>query len=143
MFAWLQLYNVVVETEQVGKKLLEKGDLKRRVTIIPLNKIACQTISNDAVKRAESLVCTIMHFMIRNHSFFVANSSKFCSFFAKFHGSPQQISHMQALTFLLPAEPDQICSICCLLPRLMDLPSIHQINWHYLKYVQNFQYSCH
>jgi len=55
MFA-LQLYNVVVETEQVGKKLLEKGELKRRVTIIPLNKIAATTISNDAVKRAESLV---------------------------------------------------------------------------------------
>jgi len=53
----LQLYNVVVETEQVGKKLLEKGELKRRVTIIPLNKIAATTISNDAVKRAESLVC--------------------------------------------------------------------------------------
>jgi len=53
----LQLYNVVVETEQVGKKLLEKGELKRRVTIIPLNKIAATRISNDAVKRAESLVC--------------------------------------------------------------------------------------
>jgi len=52
---------VVVETEQVGKKLLEKGELKRRVTIIPLNKIAATTISSDAVKRAESLVCiTIM-----------------------------------------------------------------------------------
>ena len=45
-----------METEQVGKKLLEKGELKRRVTIIPLNKIAATTISNDAVKRAESLV---------------------------------------------------------------------------------------
>jgi len=53
---WLQLYNVVVDTEQVGKKLLEKGELKRRVTFIPLNKIASTTISNDAVKRAESLV---------------------------------------------------------------------------------------
>jgi len=52
----LQLYNVVVETEQVGKKLLEKGELKRRVTIIPLNKIAATTINNDTVKQAESLV---------------------------------------------------------------------------------------
>jgi len=49
-----------VETEQVGKKLLEKGELKRRVTIIPLNKIAATTISNDAVKRAESLVSVFM-----------------------------------------------------------------------------------
>jgi len=56
VLVWLQLYNVVVETEQVGKKLLEKGELKRRVTIIPLNKIAATTISGDAVKRAESLV---------------------------------------------------------------------------------------
>jgi len=54
--AGARLYNVVVETEQVGKKLLEKGDLKIRMTIIPLNKIAWTTISNDAVKRAESLV---------------------------------------------------------------------------------------
>ena len=59
----LQLYNVVVETEQVGKKLLEKGELKRRVTIIPLNKIASTTISNDAVKRAESLVSVYAHCM--------------------------------------------------------------------------------
>ena len=55
----LQLYNVVVETEQVGKKLLEKGELRRRVTIIPLNKIASTTISNDAVRRAESLVTVV------------------------------------------------------------------------------------
>jgi len=55
----LQLYNVVVETEHVGKKLLEKGELKRRVTIIPLNKIASTTVSSDAVERAESLVCIL------------------------------------------------------------------------------------
>ena len=59
VMVWLQLYNVVVETEQVGKKLLEKGELKRRVTIIPLNKIASTTINNDAVKRAESLVSIV------------------------------------------------------------------------------------
>ena len=60
----LQLYNVVVETEQVSKKLLEKGELKRRVTIIPLNKIAATTISSDAVKRAESLVCIITRLLL-------------------------------------------------------------------------------
>eukprot|EP00912_Choanoflagellata_sp_UC4_P001945 UC4_evm1s1248 len=34
-----KLYNVVVDTEETGKQLLKKGNLKRRVTIIPLNKI--------------------------------------------------------------------------------------------------------
>ena len=34
-----RLYNVVVENEMVGKDLLQHGRLKKRVTIIPLNKI--------------------------------------------------------------------------------------------------------
>jgi structural maintenance of chromosome 2 len=34
-----RLYNVVVEDEKVGKDLLSKGQLKKRVTLIPLNKI--------------------------------------------------------------------------------------------------------
>ncbi|KAJ1979218.1 Structural maintenance of chromosomes protein 2 [Dimargaris verticillata] len=34
-----RLYNVVVANEVVGGQLLEKGKLRRRVTIIPLNKI--------------------------------------------------------------------------------------------------------
>jgi len=51
-----QLYNVVVDTEVTGKKLISNGKLKRRYTFIPLNKIASRTLSNDVVKRAESLV---------------------------------------------------------------------------------------
>lgn len=35
-----KLYNVVVEDEKVGSALLDKGKLRRRVTIIPLNKIS-------------------------------------------------------------------------------------------------------
>lgn len=35
-----KLYNVVVQDERVGKELLERGRLKKRVTIIPLNKIS-------------------------------------------------------------------------------------------------------
>ena len=50
------MYNVVVDTEQTGKKLLEKGELRRRYTIIPLNKISSRTIPSDVVKRAEGLV---------------------------------------------------------------------------------------
>ena len=34
-----KLYNVVVQDEKVGKDLLQNGRLKKRVTIIPLNKI--------------------------------------------------------------------------------------------------------
>ena len=34
-----RLYNVVVQDEKVGKELLQNGKLKKRVTIIPLNKI--------------------------------------------------------------------------------------------------------
>ena len=53
---YFQLYNVVVDTEVTGKKLISNGKLKRRYTFIPLNKIASRTLSNDVVKRAEGLV---------------------------------------------------------------------------------------
>ncbi|KAK3612696.1 hypothetical protein CHS0354_042222 [Potamilus streckersoni] len=51
-----KLYNVVVDTEVTGKQLLNKGELKRRYTIIPLNKISARAIGPDVIKRAESLV---------------------------------------------------------------------------------------
>ncbi|XP_060555176.1 LOW QUALITY PROTEIN: structural maintenance of chromosomes protein 2-like [Ruditapes philippinarum] len=51
-----KLYNVVVDTEQTGKQLLQKGELRRRYTIIPLNKISSRYIPNDVVKQAEGLV---------------------------------------------------------------------------------------
>jgi structural maintenance of chromosome 2 len=38
---------VIVETEQVASQLLKQGNLKRRVTIIPLNKISAAKISAD------------------------------------------------------------------------------------------------
>lgn len=34
-----RLYNVVVESDEVGKQLLQNGRLKRRVTLVPLNRI--------------------------------------------------------------------------------------------------------
>ncbi|KAF5947699.1 hypothetical protein HYC85_013656 [Camellia sinensis] len=34
-----KLFNIIVDTENTGKQLLQNGDLRRRVTIIPLNKI--------------------------------------------------------------------------------------------------------
>lgn len=51
-----KLYNIVVDNEDAGKQLLEKGRLKRRFTIIPLNKIAGKSFSDDVVRKAQSLV---------------------------------------------------------------------------------------
>ncbi|KAH9310572.1 hypothetical protein KI387_025607 [Taxus chinensis] len=51
-----KLFNVVVDTEQTGKLLLEKGGLRRRVTIIPLNKIQAHTISSRTQEAATKLV---------------------------------------------------------------------------------------
>ncbi|KAM4878827.1 structural maintenance of chromosomes protein 2 [Sylvia borin] len=50
-----KLYNIVVDTEATGKKLLEKGELKHRYTIIPLSKISARCIQEDTVNLAQSL----------------------------------------------------------------------------------------
>ena len=49
-----KLYNVVVDTEETAKAVLQKGRLKRRVTIIPLNKIARKHVSDEKMKIAQS-----------------------------------------------------------------------------------------
>ncbi|XP_034059230.1 structural maintenance of chromosomes protein 2 [Gymnodraco acuticeps] len=51
-----RLYNIIVDTEVTGKKLLEKGELQRRYTIIPLNKISAKTLNDKVVNAAKSLV---------------------------------------------------------------------------------------
>jgi len=48
-----KLYNVVVEDEKVGSQLLEKGKLRKRVTIIPLNKINAFKLSADVSLQPE------------------------------------------------------------------------------------------
>ncbi|KAF8657109.1 hypothetical protein AX16_002296 [Volvariella volvacea WC 439] len=50
-----KLFNVVVEDEKVGKDLLQPGKLKKRVTIIPLNKINAFRISAQKLAAAERL----------------------------------------------------------------------------------------
>ncbi|NXN33892.1 SMC2 protein, partial [Nycticryphes semicollaris] len=50
-----KLYNIIVDTEVTGKKVLEKGQLKRRYTIIPLNKIAARCLGQKTVKLAQTL----------------------------------------------------------------------------------------
>ena len=62
-----KLFNVVVDTDATGKALLAKGQLKQRVTIIPLNRVqgrtatasqqaAASSVSGGAAKLALSLV---------------------------------------------------------------------------------------
>jgi len=51
-----RLFFVVTDNEQTGKALLEKGQLRRRVTIIPLNKIADPTIAAATVKQARRIM---------------------------------------------------------------------------------------
>ncbi|XP_066460520.1 structural maintenance of chromosomes protein 2 isoform X2 [Eleutherodactylus coqui] len=51
-----RLYNVVVDTEVTGKKLLEKGELKQRFTIIPLNKISARRLGENTINVAKTLV---------------------------------------------------------------------------------------
>ncbi|NXH22560.1 SMC2 protein, partial [Bucco capensis] len=50
-----KLYNIIVDTEVTGKKLLEKGELKRRYTIIPLNKISARCVGQDKINLAQTL----------------------------------------------------------------------------------------
>lgn len=50
-----KLYNVVVEDEKVGKDLLQNGKLKKRVTIIPLNKINSFALSAQKLMQVGQL----------------------------------------------------------------------------------------
>ncbi|GAA5805506.1 hypothetical protein EDC94DRAFT_603518 [Helicostylum pulchrum] len=50
-----KLYNVVVENEKIGGQLLDKGKLRRRWTLIPLNKIQGKTISHHKIAKAEKI----------------------------------------------------------------------------------------
>jgi structural maintenance of chromosome 2 len=47
---------VVVDTDATGKQLLQNGDLRKRVTIIPLNKIQTRTVPDRAQQVARRLV---------------------------------------------------------------------------------------
>ncbi|CAG8530149.1 10347_t:CDS:10 [Diversispora eburnea] len=50
-----RLYNVVVENEKVGAQLLDTGRLKKRVTIIPLNKITPFKVSAEKIAVARNI----------------------------------------------------------------------------------------
>ncbi|KAI9160240.1 hypothetical protein LWI28_006450 [Acer negundo] len=51
-----KLYNVIVDTENTGKQLLQHGDLRSRVTIIPMNKIQSYTVPPRVQQAAVRLV---------------------------------------------------------------------------------------
>ncbi|WZH41094.1 RecF/RecN/SMC [Fusarium acuminatum] len=50
-----RLYNVVVDTEVTGTHLLQRGKLRKRVTIIPLNKIAAFKASAQTIATAQNI----------------------------------------------------------------------------------------
>lgn len=50
-----RLYNIVVDNEKTASQLLEHGRLKKRVTIIPLNKIASKRLNSEVLKFAKEL----------------------------------------------------------------------------------------
>ncbi|KAJ6088774.1 hypothetical protein N7486_010035 [Penicillium sp. IBT 16267x] len=50
-----RLYNVVVDSAETGTQLLQKGKLRKRVTIIPLNKIAAFKASVEKIGAAQNL----------------------------------------------------------------------------------------
>lgn len=50
-----KLYQVVVDDQVTGRALLERGKLKKRVTIIPLDQINSRHIPHSSIQRAESI----------------------------------------------------------------------------------------
>ena len=50
-----RLYNVVVDSAETGTQLLQHGKLRKRVTIIPLNKISAFRASADKIGAAQKL----------------------------------------------------------------------------------------
>ena len=50
-----RLYNVVVDSAETGSQLLQNGKLKKRVTIIPLNKISAFRASAEKIGAAKKL----------------------------------------------------------------------------------------
>ncbi|KAI0698009.1 condensin complex subunit SMC2 [Cytidiella melzeri] len=56
-----RLYNVVVQDEKIGRDLLQHGQLRKRVTIIPLNKISARTLPQQKLHAAKRLAGDKVH----------------------------------------------------------------------------------
>ena len=63
-----RLYNVVVDTAETGTQLLQKGKLRKRVTIIPLNKIAALKASAEVSVCCAGLKLRWTHRFLENWS---------------------------------------------------------------------------
>ncbi|KTA99154.1 Structural maintenance of chromosomes protein 2 [Nakaseomyces glabratus] len=50
-----RLYNVIVDNEKTGSALLQKGRLRKRVTIIPLDKVISRPLNQNKLKLAKQL----------------------------------------------------------------------------------------
>uniref|UniRef100_A0A8R1TJ54 Structural maintenance of chromosomes protein n=1 Tax=Onchocerca volvulus TaxID=6282 RepID=A0A8R1TJ54_ONCVO len=50
------LYNIVVRNAQIARDLLKNGNLRHRVTILPLDKIEGRVLDNRKLQRAQNLV---------------------------------------------------------------------------------------
>ncbi|VDN89119.1 unnamed protein product [Brugia pahangi] len=50
------LYNIIVRNAKVGRDLLKSGNLRHRVTILPLDKIEGRVLDNRKLQRARDLV---------------------------------------------------------------------------------------
>jgi structural maintenance of chromosome 2 len=61
-----RLYNVVVDTAATGTQLLQNGNLKKRVTIIPLDKIAAFRASSEVSNDIYSTMVEIADIVIEN-----------------------------------------------------------------------------
>jgi len=51
-----KLFNVIVDNEDTAKALLQRGQLRKRVTIIPLNKISSRAIPAATVRAAQQVM---------------------------------------------------------------------------------------
>lgn len=54
-----KLYQVVVDTEHTGKLLLQKGQLRKRITILPLNKINSRCTDAVKVQKAKAVAASM------------------------------------------------------------------------------------
>ena len=69
-----KLFQVVVDDELTAKALLQKGSLRRRVTIIPLNKISRQVIPLGFLRDSDAAAFFVADSLeVIGHSFFFSS----------------------------------------------------------------------
>ena len=51
------MYNIVVDDDKTAQQLLDKGQLRRKYTILPLNKLTARPLDKRVIDHAQNLVC--------------------------------------------------------------------------------------